>query len=160
MRVKRRWAYWTSPASARAQKARTLLTGKVWLMRPAQFIRAWICFNWIMVAQDSMISRIGSVIMTLVLEFHLGLLVIADEIGRWSERRTWCLWWKLNFIIIPSVVPKMSKCIGWIHCQKKAMNIFHPDKIKNKNRNYYHIFLLKIKMKSHKNVPKIIPNLH
>lgn len=33
-------------------------------------------------AQDSMISRIGSVIMTLVLEFHLGLLVIADEIGR------------------------------------------------------------------------------
>ncbi|KAL6208511.1 hypothetical protein ACLB2K_019460 [Fragaria x ananassa] len=48
-----------APASARAQKARTLLKGKVWVMRPVQVIWDWICFNWSMVVQDSRIRRVG-----------------------------------------------------------------------------------------------------
>lgn len=41
--------------------------------------------------QDSMISRVGLVIITLVLEFHMALVVDVDENGFRYWRRTWGL---------------------------------------------------------------------
>lgn len=59
-----------SPASATAQKAKTRLAGKVWVMSPERVMCAWICLNSSMVVQDSMVFKVGFVIMTLVFEFH------------------------------------------------------------------------------------------
>lgn len=68
-----------SPASARAQKAKTRLAGNVWAMRPVRVMCAWICFKSSMVVQDSVISKVGFVIITLVFEFHVCLSLEKDE---------------------------------------------------------------------------------
>jgi hypothetical protein len=76
----RRWAWFISPESERAQKAKTRLTGKVWVMRAVFVMWAWICFNWSIEVHDSIAKRIGWVIMVLVGEFHLvGFVVVVDE---------------------------------------------------------------------------------
>ena len=67
-----------SPVSERAQKARALLAGKAWAMRPVRVMRAWICRSWRMLEQDSMATRVGFVMTTLVGGFHLDLSVESD----------------------------------------------------------------------------------
>ena len=50
-----------------------------------------------MFAHDSMICRVGLVMITLVVEFHLGLLVEVEESG--LRERSTCVLLNCNFII-------------------------------------------------------------
>lgn len=70
-----------SPEPDRAQKASTRLMGKWWEIRPVRVILPWICFNWAMELQDSMMRRTGFVISSLVFEFHLSLAAEEEEKG-------------------------------------------------------------------------------
>ena len=51
-----------------AENVKSLLTGKVWKMRPVRVMWAWIWVKWVIEVHDSSVNNTGFVIIRLVFE--------------------------------------------------------------------------------------------